>query len=106
MSVTENRRVPRMRKDACFSTWERIFRLLLLKNFPSPGLPRQGRLGNKELISFRATPVAFGGYQARGPGNAGSLPHRARPGIKPTSSWIQVGFISAAPRQGLQELVS
>ena len=25
-------------------------------------------------------------------GNAGSLTHRARPGIKPTFSWILVGF--------------
>ena len=30
-------------------------------------------------------------------GNARSLAHWARPGIKPTSSWILVRFISAAP---------
>ena len=30
-------------------------------------------------------------------GNAGSLTHLARPGIKPTSSWILVRFISTAP---------
>ena len=31
-------------------------------------------------------------------GNAGSLTHRVRPGIEPTSSWILVGFVSAAPQ--------
>ena len=30
--------------------------------------------------------------------NAGSLTHRVRPGIKPASSWILVGFVSAEPR--------
>ena len=32
------------------------------------------------------------------PVNARSLTHRARSGIKPTSSWILVGFITAVPR--------
>ena len=31
--------------------------------------------------------------------NAGSLTHWARPGIKPTSSWKLVGFITAEPQQ-------
>ena len=30
--------------------------------------------------------------------NAGSLTHRARPGIKPASSWILVGFLTAEPQ--------
>ena len=30
--------------------------------------------------------------------NAGSLTHRVRPGIEPTSSWILVGFITAEPQ--------
>ena len=31
-----------------------------------------------------------------------SLTHRARSGTKPTTSWFLVGFISTAPRRGLQ----
>ena len=34
--------------------------------------------------------------------NARSLTHWARPGIKPTSSWILVGFISPVPWRELQ----
>ena len=69
---------------------------------------------------LRAAPVAYGGSQARGliravatglhhshsnaasvtyttaHGNTGSL-SRARPGIKPATSWFPVGFVSAAP---------
>ena len=74
-----------------------------------------------------AVPMAYGGFQARGPigaavaglhhshsnawselhlrpayttahGNTGSLIHWLRPGIDPVSSWFLVGFISAAPR--------
>ena len=33
--------------------------------------------------------------------NARSLTHWSRPGIKPTSSWILVGFVSAEPGQEL-----
>ena len=74
---------------------------------------------------FRATPVAQGSSQARGGigavaatlhhshrnvgsephltyttvhGNIGSLTHWVRPGIKPASSWILAGLISAAPQ--------
>ena len=35
-------------------------------------------------------------------GNAGSLTHRARPGIRPSSSWILAGFITTEPRQESQ----
>ena len=35
-------------------------------------------------------------------GNTGSLTHWTRPGIKPTTSWFLVIFISAAPQQELQ----
>ena len=35
-------------------------------------------------------------------GNAISLTHWARPGIKPTSSWILVGFVTTEPQRELQ----
>ena len=38
------------------------------------------------------------------PGNTGSLTHRERPGIEPTSSWILVGFILAEPQWELPQL--
>ena len=75
---------------------------------------------------FRAAPAAYGSFQARGrirgaaatlchslrntgsephlwptpqlTGNTGSLTHWARPGIKPVSSWILVGFVTIEPR--------
>ena len=34
-------------------------------------------------------------------GNAGYLTHCAEPGIRPTSSWILVGFITAQPQREL-----
>ena len=34
----------------------------------------------------------------RAPGNTRSLTHWARPGIKPTSSWILVGFVTTEAR--------
>ena len=34
-------------------------------------------------------------------GNAGSLTHQVRPGIKPKSSWILIAFVSAAPLRAL-----
>ena len=34
-------------------------------------------------------------------GNTGSLPHGARPGIKPASSWILVSFVSTEAQQEL-----
>ena len=76
---------------------------------------------------FRAAPMAYGDSQARGTigaaaaglhqkhsnavtvtyttahGNAGSLTHWARPGVKPATSWFLVGFVSAAPRWELHE---
>ena len=39
----------------------------------------------------------------RAHGNAGSLIHEARPGIEPASSWILVGFVSAAPQWELPQ---
>ena len=39
-------------------------------------------------------------------GNIGPLTHWARPGIKPATSWLLVGFISAAPWQELQEILN
>ena len=47
---------------------------------------------------FRASFVAYGGSQARGLhhsySNARSLTHWVKPGIKPTSSWMLVGFVN------------
>ena len=62
---------------------------------------------------FKATPAAYGSFWVRhqiwgvsatyttAHGKTGSLTHWARPGIKPTSSWILVGFISIAPQREL-----
>ena len=83
---------------------------------------------------FRTTPVAYGGSQARGligavaasqhhshsntgiramsvtyttaHGNARSLTHWARPGIKPTNSCFLVGFVSAAPWWERQKIIT
>ena len=64
---------------------------------------------------FRAAPAACGGSQARGQigavaadlhyshSNTGSLTHWSRPGIKPSTSWFLVGFVSAEPWQELQQ---
>ena len=38
-------------------------------------------------------------------GNARSLTHRARPGIRLATSWFPVGFVSAAPQQELLEFL-
>ena len=82
-------------------------------------------------VFSRATPMAYGGSQARGPirvaaadlhqpqpkqrgiraasvnhttahGNVGSLAHWARPGIELETSWFLVGFVSAAPWRELR----
>ena len=81
------------------------------------------------FVFFRATPMARGGSQARGPigecshwptpqaqprqiwatsvtyitvlGNTRSLTHWARPGITPATSWFPVRFVSAALWQEL-----
>ena len=75
--------------------------------------------GRSEAGFFRATPVAYGSFQARGQiraaaaglchsqriwaasavyatscSNAMSLTHWARPGMEPASSWILVGFLT------------
>jgi len=77
------------------------------------------------FVLFRATPVAYGGSQARGliravaaglhkrhsniirapsatyttaHSNAGSLTHWARQGIEPSTLWFLVRFVSAVPR--------
>ena len=34
-------------------------------------------------------------------GNTGSITHGVRPGIKPTTSWILVGFVTTEPQQEL-----
>ena len=81
--------------------------------------------GTPVFLLFMAAPKAHGGSQVRGwiraaaagiyhshkhqiwalsvictiaHGNAGSLTHWARPGIKSASSWIQVRFLSTEPQ--------
>ena len=69
-------------------------------------------------VFFRAAPTAYGGSQARGPigamaaglhhshSNARSLAHWAKPGVEPSTSWLLVIFVSAAPQWELQYFVS
>ena len=77
---------------------------------------------------FRAVPVAYGSSKARGwirampqpqqrgiqagssnyitaQGNTGFLIHWARPGIKPASSWILIGFITTEPLRELPKWI-
>ena len=80
------------------------------------------------FLLFRASPIAYGGSQARGwiratpvglatatatqdpshvcslhdsHGNARSLTHWGRPGIEPATSWFLVGFVSDVPQREL-----
>ena len=39
-------------------------------------------------------------------GNTSSLTHWVRPGVKPSSSWILVGFVTAEPQWELQSIVN
>ena len=81
---------------------------------------------------FRATPAAYGSSQARGciraaaayttatqhkiqatsvtcttaRDNAGSFTHEARPGIKPSSSWLLVGFLTSWATGGTPKIRS
>ena len=83
------------------------------------------------FLLFGAAPAAYGSSQARGrsraapaplhhshsnlenratsvtyttvQGNARSLTYCVRPGIKPASSWVLVGFVIAEPQQELPE---
>ena len=83
---------------------------------------------------FRATPMAYGGSQARGPvravaaglhhshsnsgsklrlwptpqlmGNAESLTYWVRPGIEPSSSWLLVIFVNNWSTMGIPEVLS
>ena len=81
------------------------------------------------ILLFRAVPEAYESSQARGQkgaaaaclhhshsdtrskprlrphGNAGSLIHWVRSGIKPASSWILVGFITSEPRRELPRIL-
>ena len=49
-------------------------------------------------------PAASATY-ARAQGSAGSLTLWARPGIKPTFSWILVGFVTAEPQWKLPIMI-
>ena len=76
------------------------------------------------IFLFSAIPAAYGSSQARGQigatitslcyshssvgsahSSAGSLTHWVRPGIKPMSSWILVGFFTAKPWWTLAHLL-
>ena len=69
------------------------------------------------FLLFRATPAAYGGFQASGWIRAvatglhhrsqqrWSLIHWARPGIKPPSSWMLVRFVSTEPWRELPSWV-
>ena len=56
------------------------------------------RLGVKSELQQLAYTTAHG--------NTGSLTHRARPEIEPSSSWILVGFVTTEPQQELPLLRS
>ena len=56
---------------------------------PHPQLMEVPRLGVKSELQLLAYTTAHS--------NARSLTHWARPGIKPASSWILVGFITTKP---------
>ena len=78
------------------------FFLVFLGPYPWHTKPRVG--AESELQSCWPTPQPQQqGIQATSTtyitahGNAGSLTHRVRPGIKPTSSWILVRFVSSKP---------
>ena len=96
---------------------------------------RGGELGFVCLfvcLFFRVAPAAYGSSQARvqigaapaglhhrhskhiqivssaynaAHGNAGSLTHRVRLGIKPASSWLPVGFITTEPQMGILKII-
>ena len=67
-----------------------ILFLILIFCFLGLHLPQKvPRLGIKSELQLPSYTTAQG--------NARSLTHRAKPGIEPTSSWILVGFVSAAP---------
>ena len=55
-------------------------------------------------VEWELQPLAYSAATAHG--NARSLTHQARPGVKPASSWLQVRFISAEPRWELGGLFS
>ena len=64
----------------------------------NPNLPIQIFWGS---FFFRATPAAYGSFQARGQLRAGAMPQlqhliqpTTRPRIEPTSLWILVGFLT------------
>ena len=55
------------------------------------------RLGVKSEVQLLTYTTAHG--------NARSLTHGARPGIKPEISWFLVGFVSAVPQRELRVVV-
>ena len=69
------------------------------------GMWRSPGSGSSGSCSCRSTPQpqprqirATSATYTKACGNARALTHRVRPGIKPTSSWILVRFVFAAPQ--------
>ena len=77
--------------DFCIvSFWQRSYFLLFFLravHLWHTEVPRLGVQSELQLLTYTTAH-----------GNDGSLTHWAGPGIKPTSSWIPVGFISPEPQ--------
>ena len=110
-----NTRAPR-------NSWK-LFRVTL-KHTPHPqiwyklGFTGPDKSFRLFVCLFRAAQAASGSSQAKGliraadaglchsHSNLGSLTHWLRAGIKPASSWIQVGLVAAEPRRELLVLIN
>ena len=63
--------------------------------------PHSRHMGVPRLGAESATAIWDPSMSVTAHSNTGSSPHQARPGIKPVSSWLLVGFISMVPLQEL-----
>ena len=78
-----------------------LFRAALVAYGGSPGWGLNGSCScwptpQPQQLGIQALSVTY----TTAHGNARSLTHSVRPGIKPESSWILVGFITADPHRG------
>ena len=88
--------------NCIFQSWGfpfHLFMYLCIFKFlgPNPWHMEVPRLGVKSELQLPA-------YAKATDSNAGSLTHWVRPGIKPASSWILVGFITTETRWELPSL--
>ena len=67
------------------------------------GSQAQGRIGAAAASLHHSHSNMGSATYTTAQGNAGSLTHRVRPGIKPVSSWILVGFVTTEPQRELQK---